>query len=150
LAAHYFVCPAAHGYASYTRPSSSSLILDLDDPNSKNGNPANRYSITKLLQIFITRKMAALPLAERLVVNSVHPNLCKSELGREAPRLLHWLLNKLGWKTQTGAACVSGLYPTCSPNLLNTTPLTRHLVADRLGRHLSHPAGGVRQVHQGG
>lgn len=69
-----------------------------------------RYSFTKLLQVFIARRLATLPLAEGVVVNAVHPNLCKTSLGRNAPRFINWLFFALGWKAGKGAKCVSSLY----------------------------------------
>lgn len=65
-----------------------------------------RYSLVKLLELFVARKIAGLPLADKVVVNSVHPNLCKSDFGREAPWLLNWILQALAWKTEQGAQCV--------------------------------------------
>lgn len=114
---------AAHKSAVYVRPSSSSLLLDLNDPSSPNIGLLNGYRLTKLLDVFLTRKLAALPLAEQVTVNSVDPGLCKSDLRRNAPGLVAWLFNAIAWKTETGAACVNSSYePGCLSLVLEADP----------------------------
>ncbi len=98
---------AAHAHASYTRPSSSSLLLDLDDPNSTNSGLLNRYALTRLFDVFLVRQLAALPLGEGVVVNTANRGLCKSRLRRNAPSVIESLFNAIAWKTETGAKCVS-------------------------------------------
>jgi NAD(P)-dependent dehydrogenase (short-subunit alcohol dehydrogenase family) len=48
-------------------------------------NGHDRYSTTKLLDVFLARKIAQLPkvAASGVVVNSVNPSLCESDLGRD-------------------------------------------------------------------
>ena len=57
--------------------------MALNDSTKYDGG--DRYSTTKLLDVFLARKVAQLPkvTASGVVVNSVNPSLCQSDLGRE-------------------------------------------------------------------
>jgi len=46
-----------------------------------------RYRVTKLLDLLLTQRLAGLPLFNDVVVCSVSPGICRSELLREVPSL---------------------------------------------------------------
>ena len=73
-----------HYRAQFTEHSRSKPISALNDPTTFNKH--DRYSATKLLDVFLARKIAQLPkvTASGIIVNSVNPSLCQSDLGREA------------------------------------------------------------------
>jgi len=72
-----------HYRASFAEHNHSKPLLALNDPTKFDGH--DRYSTTKLLDVFLARKIAQLPkvTANGIVVNSVNPSLCQSDLGRE-------------------------------------------------------------------
>ena len=45
---------------------------------------ADRYYVTKLLEVFIVQKLAKLSKASGIVVSAVNPAFCRSDLNREA------------------------------------------------------------------
>ena len=45
----------------------------------------DQYSMTKLLEMYLVREMAKLPIASEVVVNAVNPGLTTSELRRDVP-----------------------------------------------------------------
>lgn len=45
----------------------------------------DRYNVSKLLSLFLARKIATLPAAKDIVVNCVNPGLCKSEFRADLP-----------------------------------------------------------------
>ncbi|KAJ7069264.1 hypothetical protein C8F01DRAFT_1047906 [Mycena amicta] len=52
----------------------------------------SRYPVTKLLNVFFVRALASRLAPRTIVVNSVNPGLCTTELSREAP----WFLRPIG------------------------------------------------------
>lgn len=61
-------------------PDGTSILADLN--NEKSANSKLRYELTKLLDVFMTRKIAALPGARDVVVNMANPGLCITEITR--------------------------------------------------------------------
>ena len=72
-----------HYRARFTENNQSKPLAALNDSTKFDGS--DRYSTTKLLDVFLARKIAQLPKATEggIVVNSVNPSLCKSDLARE-------------------------------------------------------------------
>ena len=59
--------------------------------NKKHHSPDDTYNISKLLDLFFAREVAALPsISGKVVVNAVDPGLCKSNFRRALP----WVLQK--------------------------------------------------------
>ncbi len=81
-------CPngpgTVHHRARFTEHNQTKPISALNDSTKFVAH--DRYSTTKLLDVFLARKIAQLPKATAggVVVNSVNPSLCQSDLGREA------------------------------------------------------------------
>ena len=72
---HYmasFACRNAHG----------PLLKAISDQS--NFSLLDQYNVTKLLDVYLAREIALLPDARSVVVNSVNPGLCKSELRRSS------------------------------------------------------------------
>lgn len=70
---------------------SSLAVLNDEVYFRRPGIAEERYSVSKVLDVFLTRELAELVLREapgKVVVNTVNPGLCHSELGRD---------NELGW-----------------------------------------------------
>lgn len=97
---------AVYSWTRYTRPKSTSLLLDLNDPKSKNSSILDRYNITKFLDVLLARQFSSLLLANEVVVDSVDPGLCESELRRDLPWPVAWFFNKISWTTSEGAKSV--------------------------------------------
>jgi hypothetical protein len=74
---------ALHYRARFPESNYSKPLLALNDPTTFDAH--DRYSTTKLLDVILARKIAQLPkvMASGVVINSVNPSLCKSDLGRE-------------------------------------------------------------------
>ncbi|KAI5476854.1 hypothetical protein MNV49_007088 [Pseudohyphozyma bogoriensis] len=69
----------------------------------KHFNPDDRYFTSKLIALFIARKLAKLPIASSVVVNIVNPGLCKSDLRREFPGPVQYISNKIARPAVEGA-----------------------------------------------
>ncbi|KAI5481408.1 hypothetical protein MNV49_004164 [Pseudohyphozyma bogoriensis] len=78
-----------------------SILAALNDEDAFDG--ADRYMLTKLLNLFIARKLASLPLAADVRVSMVNPGLCASELLREWSWFGRWIMNLLARTTEQGA-----------------------------------------------
>ncbi|KAF7356347.1 hypothetical protein MVEN_00967000 [Mycena venus] len=97
----------------FAEKSAPKILEALNDEGQSNFK--DRYSSSKLLDLFLAREIARLPRAEGLVVNVVDPGLCISELGREVdlkPVVL-FILMRLGWTTAKGA--LNLLYAVLTP-----------------------------------
>ena len=72
-----------HYKARFTEHNQPKPLSALNDPAKFDGR--DRYSTTKLLDVFLAQKIAQLPKATAggIVVNSVNPSLCQSDLARE-------------------------------------------------------------------
>ncbi|BGP39461.1 hypothetical protein JCM10450v2_003425 [Rhodotorula kratochvilovae] len=60
------------------------------------------YQITKLLDVFLTRKIGALDAAKDVQVTSSSPGLCKSGLRDQWGAAFAWVLNLLAWRSEFG------------------------------------------------
>lgn len=71
------------------------LFATLSDKSK--ANMSDRYNVSKLLEIFIVKQMAAMfPLSSsKVIVNSVAPGFCHSELTREADFAIMRLFKRL-------------------------------------------------------
>ncbi|KAJ7656357.1 hypothetical protein DFH06DRAFT_1199337 [Mycena polygramma] len=99
--------------AKFAEKTATNILQALSDETKSNHK--DRYPTSKLLLLFLTREIAALPQAEGVVVNVVDPGLCVSELGRDMdlkPALL-FILTRLGWTTAKGA--LNLLYAVLNP-----------------------------------
>ncbi|KAI5481407.1 NAD(P)-binding protein [Pseudohyphozyma bogoriensis] len=75
-----------------------SILATLNDEKKFAAN--DRYFLTKLLDLFIARKLATLPLASDVRISVVNPGMCASELLREMPWLQRVIM---GWFSRTSA-----------------------------------------------
>ncbi|KAI5476855.1 hypothetical protein MNV49_007089 [Pseudohyphozyma bogoriensis] len=68
-------------------------------------NSSDRYNITKLIDLFMTRKLATLPLASKVIVNCVNPGLCASEFRKniDIPKVVSWILESMTRTAEEGA-----------------------------------------------
>ncbi|KAK4699718.1 hypothetical protein P7C70_g6538, partial [Phenoliferia sp. Uapishka_3] len=92
--------------------------------SEEHANIHDRYNVTKLISLFMARKIAALPASEGVVVNCINPGLCKSDFRADLPTPVAWLMNKIAWSAEAGSmnivwgaveAPTSGAYiSTCS------------------------------------
>lgn len=92
-----------HGWTSINAvPKGSSLLADLN--NEKGKNAGKRYELSKLVVIFLCRKVAVLSSARGVVVNSVNPGYCLTGFGDETvPRLVRPVLHSIGRTAEVGA-----------------------------------------------
>ena len=74
----------AHYWAKFNEAKTSGSILD-NFKDEKQFDAMDRYSTSKLLDIFMAREIAALPAAANVTVNSVNPGLSRSQLRRSLP-----------------------------------------------------------------
>lgn len=73
----------------------------MDD--EKNFKAMDRYNVTKLINIFMTRQIAQLPLAKGVVVNVTNPGLCISELRRDLGGITGKLLDAFAQTGEVGS-----------------------------------------------
>ncbi|KAF7298638.1 Retinol dehydrogenase 12 [Mycena indigotica] len=108
------VSSEAHYWASFDKKvwtGSDPIIRTLGGAayHQENGSSAirARYPITKLLNVFFTRALAARVSPHRVVVNTVTPGMCKTELARDLPVILRplvWLMHTLlGFTAEQGS-----------------------------------------------
>ncbi|KAF7308988.1 hypothetical protein MKEN_01099700 [Mycena kentingensis (nom. inval.)] len=115
IAPHLALVGSSGQYIARFPERSALHILDaLND--KKHSNIMDRYMTTKLLIILFARELAALPLAQGVVVNVTDPGLCKSGLGRdfEMPPIAEKIYGTIVWPAAKGALNVtySALRPT--------------------------------------
>ncbi|KAM0746964.1 NAD(P)-binding protein [Meredithblackwellia eburnea MCA 4105] len=92
-----------HSMASFKEKNIQGSTIDaLND--EKVANMLDRYNVSKVLSLFITRQLAKLPEAKNVVINVTNPGMCDTTFRDEAlPGVLAWLLNKLSRTTSEGA-----------------------------------------------
>jgi NAD(P)-dependent dehydrogenase (short-subunit alcohol dehydrogenase family) len=71
-----------HAYSQFPERHAPSVIEALDD--EKSANMAERYSTSKLLEVFMIRELAARVAGTGVTMNMVNPGLCHSRLARNA------------------------------------------------------------------
>lgn len=77
-----------HLVAKFSERTLPGSILDnLNDEKVHQSRWSDRYNTSKLLNIFLARKLAELA-GDSIVVNVVNPGLCETELGRDMPWIL--------------------------------------------------------------
>jgi hypothetical protein len=72
---------AAHYYASFQERTAPKPISALND--QAKFRSLDRYPVTKLIEIFIVQKIARLSKATGIIVSTVNPGLCRTEIGRD-------------------------------------------------------------------
>jgi len=102
-----FVSSASHHSSPpLTSSTSDQGILDwLNDPSKP---MQSRYPVSKLLNLFFARELAArLPEGTPLVINAVNPGFCVSALRRNIPLFRHivfWFMETfISWSTERGS-----------------------------------------------
>ncbi|KAF4991029.1 hypothetical protein FDECE_14178 [Fusarium decemcellulare] len=90
-----FVTSNGHGDVNVASVESDSNLLEKVN-NADNFNMLKQYSITKLLEMYVVREIAAKVSPSEVIVVSVCPGLCKSDIARDAP----WAMRKIDavWK----------------------------------------------------
>ncbi|KAI4170654.1 MAG: hypothetical protein LQ348_007075, partial [Seirophora lacunosa] len=75
-----------HAFTPFAERDEPNIFAALSDPSK--ANMADRYFVSKLLEIFIVREMAARSTSSSspypITINCLNPGFCRSELGREA------------------------------------------------------------------
>ncbi|KAI4097931.1 MAG: hypothetical protein LQ344_000203 [Seirophora lacunosa] len=75
-----------HAFTPFAERDEPNIFAALSDPSK--ANMAERYFVSKLLEIFIVREMAARSTSSSspypITINCLNPGFCRSELGREA------------------------------------------------------------------
>jgi hypothetical protein len=75
--------------SKYPQTDTPGKLLDaLNDPTQFDGVAA--YNLSKLLEIFVARELAALPIASNVVINTANPGLRHSSLRRDIPSFAEW------------------------------------------------------------
>ncbi len=94
-----------HAWTNYKRPAKgTSLLANLNEPDAKNATMEDRYQLSKLISLFLARKVARLPAAKDIVVDVVNPGLCVSELRNEMSQsLIGRLLDKIAYSAEDGS-----------------------------------------------
>lgn len=132
---------SVHGWASFNEKSiPGSTLAALNSPESSTMN--DRYNVSKLLDVFITRQIASLPSVKSsgLVVNTVNPGLCVSELRKELPSAFAWFANKVARSTEYGSLNIvwAALETTQPGGYVSSCKEIRYVFcASFLGRDLS-------------
>lgn len=80
------VASDVHEWAKFPQQDAPSLLDALNDEAQANFD--DQYSMSKLLDVFITREIAQLRSAKKVVVNCLTPGLCYSELRADLPAFL--------------------------------------------------------------
>ncbi|KAL2038248.1 hypothetical protein N7G274_008897 [Stereocaulon virgatum] len=79
------VSSGAHSFTSFPEKSSHSIFRTLNDKET--ANMADRYHVSKLLEVFCTRELAARVKGNgkpEVIINYLTPGVCHSELARDA------------------------------------------------------------------
>lgn len=80
------VASEVHEWAKLKQQDEPSILAALNDKSKADNN--DLYNLSKLLDVFMAREIAALPAARKVNVNSLNPGLCVSELRRDLPYIL--------------------------------------------------------------
>ncbi|GAA5865133.1 hypothetical protein JCM3774_002143 [Rhodotorula dairenensis] len=94
---HYWVVPS-------NLPKSENFIAELNTKEYFQKLPfSEMYNISKLLDVFLARKIAALPAAKDIQVTVTNPGLCKSAFRDAFGAVLAWLMNAISWTAEFGS-----------------------------------------------
>lgn len=80
-----------HEAAKFPEAKAANII----DSVNKNENLSERYAVTKLMEILVVRHIAPKLEGTGVIVNTLTPGLCHSDLAREGPRLPIWIVKFL-------------------------------------------------------
>lgn len=102
------VSSEVHSWAKLEeRKQPRSLLAALSDEALFTQVAQDRYQVSKLLNIFITNRLAQLTRDDDIIVNTVNPALCISELRREMDGFIGWMLDKLARTAEDGGSCIA-------------------------------------------
>ncbi|QIW97094.1 hypothetical protein AMS68_002612 [Peltaster fructicola] len=110
------VSSEVHWWASFRERNSSSIFEAAD--KREDADMADRYPLSKLLQVFSTREVAKRSPFERdhVIINYLNPGLCRSELGREYKTWAWWLQQTLlARTTEVGGRILVHAVTTAGP-----------------------------------
>ncbi|GAA5970388.1 hypothetical protein JCM8115_004542 [Rhodotorula mucilaginosa] len=94
---HYWVVPS-------NLPQSDSFIAELNSETYFKKLPFfEMYNISKLLDVFLARKIAVLPAAQDIQVTVTNPSLCKSGLRDDFGAVLAWFMNAIARSADFGS-----------------------------------------------
>jgi len=95
------VASEVHEWAKLAQQDQPNIIEALN--KKEKATVQDTYNISKLLDVFMAREIAKLSAASKVIVTSVNPGLCKSELRDDLPRPIAALFNWIAWSTEFGA-----------------------------------------------
>ncbi|GAA5984662.1 hypothetical protein JCM10908_003447 [Rhodotorula pacifica] len=94
---HYWVKPV-------NLPKSDNFIAELNTEDYFNKLPfGEMYNISKLLDVFLARKIASLAAAKDVQVTVTNPGLCKSGFRDDFGAVVAWLMNAISWRAEFGS-----------------------------------------------
>ncbi|KAI4097952.1 MAG: hypothetical protein LQ339_006656 [Xanthoria mediterranea] len=94
-----------HGFTDFAERNSPQIFETLSDQSK--ANMAERYFVSKLLQVFLFREMASRAgPSYPITINCVNPGFCQSELGREAGWNLYIMGLFLARSTEVGSRTI--------------------------------------------
>jgi len=107
---------ATDGARILTVTAPSTTKLDFDDLQSENGFQAwTAFGASKMGNLLFTYELARRLEGSGVTANAVHPGLMRSDLMREAPAPLRWLLHLLSAPPEKAAA--TPIYLASSPEV---------------------------------
>lgn len=77
------VASEVHEWAKFPQQDAPSILAALND--EKQARPGDIYHMSKLLDVLMTREIAQLPSAQKIIVNCLNPGMCASDLLRDHP-----------------------------------------------------------------
>ncbi|MCJ1301959.1 hypothetical protein MMC08_004760 [Hypocenomyce scalaris] len=98
------VSSEVHGFTSFPEKSSADIFKTLNDKET--ANMPDRYNVSKLLEVFYTRELAARTKANNkqdVIINFLNPGLCHSELARDGGWYLYILKLLFARSTECGS-----------------------------------------------
>ncbi|CRK29421.1 Short chain dehydrogenase atnD like protein [Verticillium longisporum] len=110
---HITVTASGAGHLAYFNERKQDKIFEALNANR---SLLDRYNVSKLLQVTIVKQLAAAtrvpsyPPSERIIINTIHPGLCQTELFRSMPFPLNYPM-KLGMRvfgrtSEMGSRCL--------------------------------------------
>ncbi|KAF7345670.1 hypothetical protein MVEN_01586700 [Mycena venus] len=104
---------AAMFFSTFAEKHAPNILQTLNNPAKS--TLGNRYSVSKLFNLYIVREIARLQQAEGVVVNVVEPGFCVSDLMREHNynAFVQFVYTRIGWSSAKGA--LNLLYAALKP-----------------------------------
>ncbi|KAH7115006.1 dehydrogenase [Dendryphion nanum] len=98
---HSIGCPSrltivsseTHYWVPFSERNSSNILARMDAPETF--EVPWRYNLSKLLEVFWARELASRTKSKEVIVNTVNPGLCWSQLHREDSTTALWVFRKL-------------------------------------------------------